>query len=218
MLFRSTHTGGVSGPTEQFAAGVPDLAALLGATVACDNPRGEFLPSNGGYAVLGQLVADVTGIAYPDAVARLVLAPLGMRGSGFPTSWPDVDAITGYRLTDDGTFQSAPAQVSTMPAAGGMWTTAADLVRFGIGWAALLPGDLAAEAVRPQVPQPATGTAVGLGWLINTDKGVCGHSGAGPGAAMSLINGLATGTTTVVGTNRLMPIEPINARLARPIA
>jgi hypothetical protein len=42
--------------------------------------------------------------------------------------------------------------------------------------------------------------------------------GTGPGAATSLIIRLSTGTTTVAGTNRLAPIEPINARLSRPIA
>jgi CubicO group peptidase (beta-lactamase class C family) len=113
-----THTGGVASPREQFADVVPDdQASLLGHTVPCDNQRGTFAASNGGYAVLGQLIADITGTAYPDAAARLVLQPLGMTSSWFPATWPDTDAITGYHLTGNGTFEREPAQVCTMPAA-----------------------------------------------------------------------------------------------------
>ena len=79
-----------------------------------------------------------------------------------------------------------------------------------------MPEDLGQEALRPQVRQPA-GADVGLGWLIHQDKDVYGHPGAGPGAAASLLIRLSTGTTTVAWTNRLVPIEPVNARLIRPI-
>jgi CubicO group peptidase (beta-lactamase class C family) len=213
-----THTGGVSSPTVQFADGVPDPVALLGPTVACDNRRGTVVPGNGGYAVLGQLIADVTASAYPDATAALVLEPLGMTASWFPSTWPGTDAVTGYRLADDGRFERAPAQVSTMPAAGGLWTTAGDLVRFGLGWTSLLSGELGREALRPQAAQPSAGAAVGLGWLVNGAKDVHGHAGAGPGAATSLIIRPGAGITTVACTNRMVPIEPVNARLVRPIA
>jgi CubicO group peptidase (beta-lactamase class C family) len=216
-----THTGGVTSPAEQFADRVPDVVALLGPTVTCDGPRGTFAPSNAGYAMLGQLIADVTGSPYREAASRLVLEPLGMTASWFPTSWPgaetDSDPVSGYLLTDQGTFDAAPAQVSTMPAAGGLWTTAGDLVRFGRSWSSVLPAELAREALRPQAAPSTPGTGLGLGWVINPGKGVCGHSGAGPGAAASLIVRLDTGAVTVACTNRLVPVEPVNARLARPI-
>lgn len=214
-----THTGGVTGPREQFTDRVPDdLVSLLGATVPCDDRRGTVVASNAGYAVLGQLIADLTGDRYADAVGRLVLRPLGMDDSGFPRSRPDIDAIAGYRLKDDGAFERAPAQMCTMPAAGGLWTTAADLVRFGLGWSSLLPAELGREALRPQAAQRAPGASVGLGWLINSSKDVYGHPGGGPGAATSLIARCDSGVVTVACTNRLVPIEPVNARLVRPVA
>ncbi|GIH18535.1 serine hydrolase domain-containing protein [Rugosimonospora africana] len=212
-----THTGGVSGPAGQYADEVPDPLALLGATVPCDNRRGCLVPGNVGYAVLGQLIADITGVPYPEAATRLVLEPLGMSGSGFPASWPRAAAVTGHSLTEDGVFVRAPGQVCTMPAAGGLWSTAADLVRFGLTWASLLPGELAREALRPQVAQPS-GASVGLGWLVNGTKNRYGHPGAGPGAAASLIVLPETGAATAACTNRLVPVEPVNARLARPAA
>jgi CubicO group peptidase (beta-lactamase class C family) len=213
-----THTAGVASPGEMFADRVPDLVTLVSPVVAAAGPRGTFSYSNGGYALLGQLIADVTGGTYPEVAARMVLGPLGMSGSWFPARWPDTGAVTGYHLAGDGSFETAPARICTVPAAGGLWTNAADLVRFGLPWASLLPAGLAREALRPQVDRDATGARMGLGWLLNEPKGVGGHAGEGPGAAASLIIRLGTGQPSVALANRLVPIEPVNARLVRSIA
>ena len=93
-----THTAGVQNPGEMFADHVPDLVTLVGPVVASAGPRGTFSYSNGGYGLLGQLIADVTGGTYPEAATRMVLGPLGMSGSWFPASWPDAGAVTGYHL------------------------------------------------------------------------------------------------------------------------
>ncbi|GAA5187389.1 hypothetical protein GCM10023322_35650 [Rugosimonospora acidiphila] len=209
-----THTGGVVSPDERFADAIIDPVAPLGHTVSCDNRRGSLVPSDGGYAVLGQLIADVTGAPYPEAAAALVLEPTGMVGSWFPVRWPENDAIGGHLLSGDGSFVGAPRQVCTLPAAGGLWSTAPDLVRFGLAWSSLLPDELVREALRPQVAQPS-GASVGLGWLINEAKDLYGHPGTGPGAAASLTIRLGTGAVTAVCTNRQVPIEPVNARLIR---
>ena len=49
--------------------------------------------------VLGQLIADVTGMPYANAVGRLVLGPLGMRDSRFPEDGASFgrDASPGIR-------------------------------------------------------------------------------------------------------------------------
>jgi CubicO group peptidase (beta-lactamase class C family) len=177
-----------------------------------------FAYSHGGYAALGQLIADVTGSPYPDAVAQLVTGPAGMTSSSFPERWPGTAAVTGYRLADNGRFETAPAEICTLPAAGGLWATAADLVQFGRTWRSLLPGELAREALRPHAAQDTGGAAqMGLGWLVNPAKDVGGHTGGGPGAAASLIVRLSSGQVGLAMANRLVPIEPINARLIRPI-
>ncbi len=212
-----SHTGGVDSPGELFAARIPDLAEVTGPVLACTGPRGTFRYSNGGYAALGQLISDVTGRPYPEAAARLVLEPLGMISSSFPGRWPGRDAVTGYRLAEDGSFQPTPAQVCVIPAAGGLWSTAADLVRFGRGWGGLLPGGLAREALRPHADREPAGAQIGLGWLLHRPKDLCGHAGGGPGASASLLSRLSDGQTSVALANRLVPIEPVNARLVRPV-
>lgn len=211
------HTAGVANPGEMFADRVPDLVTLVGPVVASAGPRGTFSYSNGGYALLGQLIADVTAVTYPEAATRMVLGPLGMSGSWFPAGWADAGAVSGYHLAGDGSFEAVPARICTVPAAGGLWTTAADLVRFGLSWASLLPAGLAREALRPQADRDSTGARMGLGWLLNEPKDVGGHAGGGPGAAASLIIRLSTGQPSVALANRLVPIEPVNARLVRPV-
>jgi hypothetical protein len=149
-----SHTGGVDSPAELFAGRVPTLVSLTGPVVACSGPRGPFAYSNGGYAMLGQLIADVTGTPYPDAAAALVLGPLGMASSSFPASWPEAGAVTGYRVAGDGTFEPAPAEVSTLPAACGRpprtWCASASAGR---------PCCPASSPARPPRPTPRSGPA-----------------------------------------------------------
>ena len=82
----------------------------------------------------------------------------------------------------------------------------------------MLPAELAREALRPHAARDSTGAQIGLGWLLNQPKDVCGHAGGGRGAASSLIVQLSSGQPSVAMTNRLVPIEPVNVRLIRPIA
>jgi CubicO group peptidase (beta-lactamase class C family) len=210
----------VDRPVPAFAETARDLIDLTGPVLACSGTRGTFGPGGGGYATLGQLIADVTGWSYPDAAARLVLGPLGMSGSWFPARWPEAgpDAVTGYEVADDGSFRPAPREVAALPAVQGLWATAGDLVRFGTGWWSLLPSELAREALRPQVRRgDLSAVAVGLGWFINESLGVAGSPGAYRGGSASLVMRLDGGQVHVAMTNRHIPIEPVNGRVIRAI-
>jgi len=219
-----SHTGGVvDDPVNQypFGATITDLVSLVGPVMAGPGPRGTVRHSNVGYAVLGQVIADVTGAPYQDTAESLVLRPLGMTGSSFPDSWPERNAVTGYRLDDDGRFEPVPAQVCVIPAMGGLWTTATDLARFGAAWGSLLPADLAAEALRPQGPPGDSGLRFGFGWPLYPGRNLSGLVGGGPpGTVASLLVVPGTGRASVAMTNRLVPtaIEQVNARLLRPDA
>lgn len=209
-----THTSGVDGSATPFAERAGDLATLFGPVMSGNGERGTARVTDGGYGALGQMIADVTGQAYPDAVGRLVLEPLGMSGSWFPDRWPDrrpgngMNAITGYDLTD-GSFARAPERVGAVQAAAGLWATATDLVRFGLGWSALLPAELAAEALRPQVSLLPSPNHCGLGWMISSTRGVGGMTGRGPGFNASLFVGLDRGEVNIALTNRRVMIESV---------
>lgn len=214
-------------PAELMASTVPDLATLLGPVVACDGQRGVFRPSNTGVGVLGQIIEDITGTPYADAVAELVLAPLGMRASVFPGSTADIpaDAVGGYAVNRDVLSPVATA-LYTIQAAGGMWSTTADIARLGAGWASLLPAGLAREAVTPQLPapedgQPPGGILPGLGWLLEVggDRAAiqtAAIGGALPGANTLLVVRVRDNRALAILASRMMPLTDID-RQARSL-
>jgi len=214
-----SHTAGVDNPnpTEMYADTVPDLRELFGPVVTCSGPRGTLHPSNGGLAVAGQLVADVTGMPYADAAAQLVLEPLKLSESAFPDRPPDITtrAVTSYQLTLEGRFEPIPAQIPTLQAVAGLWSTGADLVRLGLGWSSLLPEALAHEALTPQTDPAAGDPRAGLGWLIAPRGDVAFHAGAGPEATATLTTRIRDHRIHLVQTSRLIPVNSIETRLLR---
>jgi CubicO group peptidase (beta-lactamase class C family) len=211
------HTAGVSDPPVLHVPARPALEDVTGPVIACDGRRGACRPSYAGYGALGAIIEQCTGSAYPDAAARLVLAPLGLSRSWFPGRWPEAadtgdgaPPVTGYDVSPAGTFTPAAPTVCVFPAGGGLWTTAADLVQLGLRWRSLLPPPLAAQAVRPHATVPS-GIAAGLGWMVNQRAGLVGLAGDGPGGAASLLVRAGGRAALVAITNRQVPVEPVNA-------
>ena len=218
-----THSDGLAdlGLPKWFAETVPGLAELTGPVLASSGTRGIVAGGLSGYAALGALTADVTGSPYPQAAARLVLDPLGMTGSSFPERWPAADerAVGCHMLDTAGSFVPGPAKVATVPAAYGLWTTAADLVRFGLGWSTLLPAPLAEEAMRPLArPHAGSEGAFGLGWAIAKSRGVAAATGVAHGAAASLAVKLDSGKVHVALWNRGIPIGEVTGRVLDALA
>jgi CubicO group peptidase (beta-lactamase class C family) len=212
-----SHTSGVGSPAELYGDSVRDLVALTGPVVPCPGPRGTFQPSNGSYAVLGQLIADVIRTSFADAVSHLVLDPLGMRDSRFPARPADIGAgaVTGYTVTPDGAFASFQDQILTVQAVGGLWSTGADLVRLGVGWSSLLPAALTREALTMQSQPRTGGYGAGLGWLLRGRGDIAEHGGLGLDSAASLILRVRDHRTHVVLTNRSMPLGSLDDLLQR---
>jgi len=209
------HAAGMTDPAVLLAPAVSALSTVTGPVIACTGKRGAFSYANAGYAALGEVIAERTGLAYPDAVSRLVLHPLGMSQSWFPQAWPagpepaGHTPVTGYDVAADETFTPAAGQVSVFPAAAGLWTTAADLARFGLGWPSLVPRSLAAQALRSHARQP-NGIGVGLGWAVDETAGLAGVAGEGPGAGASLLVSTDGRHACAALTNRQLLVEPVN--------
>ncbi|MFC1419607.1 serine hydrolase [Streptacidiphilus cavernicola] len=167
-------------------------------------------------AVLGRLIADASGVRYPEAVTRLVLEPLGMSSTSFARS--SVETVTGYGPGVDGRLVPVQGQGQDQPTAavGGLWTTAFDLVRFGVGWRTLLPEELAREALTPHTTLPG-GSALGLGWRLDPTGEIAGLAGSLPGASASLVLRLRDRRVHVALSNRDVPVEPVNGRVLRAL-
>jgi hypothetical protein len=59
---------------------------------------------------------------------------------------------------------------------------------------------------------------MGLGWPVYPARNLAGIAGGGPGAGTSLLVVPPSGQVSVAMTSRFVPLEPVNARLLRPVA
>jgi CubicO group peptidase (beta-lactamase class C family) len=138
------HTGGFGDSPSQIykPSTIPTLLQLLNGESPATNfpvqakmrPGSTFDYSNNGYLVLELLVEDVTGKPFEEAMRVLVLSPLGMTQSTFE------QPLSEQRAQDAASAFGPRQKVGMDPrqfvvpnlAAGGLWSTAADLAKLAI--------------------------------------------------------------------------------------
>jgi CubicO group peptidase (beta-lactamase class C family) len=109
-----------------------DFSALLAQGVPMTRAPGSgYEYSNLGYALLGRIIANVTGQPFAQMIDETLLTPLAMRSSGFePNGIPAERAATGYRW-EDGRWQDEPVLGhGAFSAMGGLLTNAEDYARW----------------------------------------------------------------------------------------
>src|SRR5579864_676587 len=122
-----SHTAGATvHGFEDYAVGkqVPTLVQVLNgespansAPVTIDfAPGSQFRYAGGNYAIIQQILIDVTGESFPDLMRELVLQPL---------------VVTPY--DKDGNAIEGGPRTSPVMAVGGLWTTPSDLALFALG-------------------------------------------------------------------------------------
>lgn len=170
------------------ARGQADAVTSLNATTLVARPGSVTKYSNAGIAVVGEVVARVTGQPFATAVARLVLDPLAMRASGF--AQPRTAPVAYAQMASfDGGRWAAPSWDLGTPAAGSLYTDVGDLGRFAAavlnrgaigGGGRLLSAASLAEMWREQYAPAAGARRFGLGFALGTLDGerTVGHGGA----------------------------------------
>lgn len=178
-----------------------ELDTVLAGGLLFDTVPGTgFAYSNLGYALLGRVVAVVTGASYTAAATHRVLAPLGLHETVFSAEDAEGFVVTGVRpyagsweplpMTGPGAFSSI----------GGLFSTVADLARWGGYLASAFsdhpaPGPVSAadrrlmqQAMRVVppvvVPSSTRPTAYGFGLFVEQDDRhgpIASHSGGYPG-------------------------------------
>jgi len=176
---------------QQFT-GPADFLDLIARQPRVGEPGKQWNYSNAGYVLLGRIVETVSHERYADYVGRHVFAPAGMGASGFDA----LDEVTpglavGYYR--DGPFSSTwKSDWMKIPftgdAAGGAYSTNADLLRFA---QALREGRLVRPATLAKmfdagVPAGPGSYAAGFGDRVSHERHIRGHAGGIEGTDANL--------------------------------
>lgn len=189
----------------------PDFAGLA-AAVAGDAGRlpagARFHYSNLGFALLGEVVARVSGRSWAEQLQQRLLDPLELSRTSLQPRHP---AAAGWAVHPhaDVLLPEPTPDTAAMAPAGQLWSTAADLGR----WARFLGGDtggVLAPDTLEEMRHPASvddgarwTTAMGLGLQLRRVDGraLAGHLGSMPGFLAALWTEPATGDAAVALAN-----------------
>jgi CubicO group peptidase (beta-lactamase class C family) len=217
----ASHTAGLPRTLRPPPSSPEELFRRLHEVRAIADPGRRVSYSNLGVAVLGQALAKIAGEPYDRYVADHILAPLGMESSSFdPSTLPSSRLATGYTAVElgaDGAIlarSAPPSSRASMAPAGGLYTTALDLLRFAaLQWGGTPSANsvLAAQSVREmQRPIASAGgpASAGIGWFIRDLAGqtMLMHNGSVDGFRADL---------RVVPSSRLAVAVLYNQRLPR---
>jgi len=198
----------------------PNLAALLDGSTLAHPPQRRHHYSNLAYALLGAVVAQVTGQDWAQQFEQSLRRPLGLHRT---TYLPQEPFVRGYVVHPwHGTLREEPRYDSrAMAPAGQLWSTLPDLARWAAFLAApdpavLAPATVAEMCVPVTISDPeswTTGYGLGLALWRSGDRVYVGHTGSMPGylAVLAVHRGSGTGVVAFanaytlhgIGMNRL---------------
>lgn len=205
---------------------VPALADYYAGGLRIDvEPGTKWAYSNHGFATLGQVIQDVSGLPLDTYLRERVFAPLGMDSSDIARSQRVRSRLaTGYELRGRGLLPVTDRE--NVPAgAGSVYSTTTDMARYvaallrggaGEHGTVLRPATLA-EMFGPHYQPDPRIPGMGLGFFRGEAGGrqVVGHEGIWTGfhAAMLLVPGDDIGVVVLTNTG---PFSPLAAAL--PVA
>src|SRR5262245_40125279 len=134
-----THTSGLPNYTA-----LPDFATTMGTKVTPEQivakfrdrpldfePGSKMLYSNSGYIVLGLIIEKVSGESYASFLQKNLFDPIGMHDSGYDSSSAiSPRRASGYTRGPDGPLNAAFLDMSIPYAAGALYSTTEDLLRW----------------------------------------------------------------------------------------
>jgi D-alanyl-D-alanine carboxypeptidase len=170
-----------------------DLVALAMQHPPYFPPGAGMAYSNTNYVLLGMIIERVTGRSWAEEVNARIIAPLGLRHTSTPGTYPYIkgphaegySAFGGPELVD-----ATVVNPTVADAAGSMISTTRDLGRFYralVGGRLLAPAQLAQMQDTVPVAQldaiwPGAGYGLGLAWFpLPCGGGYYGHPGDVPG-------------------------------------
>src|SRR5208283_2240320 len=175
-------------------------------------PGSKFLYSPGGYAIVTVLLEDVEKKPFATILQDTVFKTLGMNSSTFEQPLPDHLLTRATTEHKDGRPLEGKRRYFPGLAAGGLWTTPADLAQFAIElmlcWSGKSQKILSSASVKEMLTcqvghydEKAGGQALGF-WVQSQGKGfVLGHKGGTYGSSCQLVGFPAVGQGAVIMAN-----------------
>lgn len=164
------------------------------------SPGSASLPSNSNYFLLGAVIEKVSGQPYATYVRDRILEPAQMTSTTFGDAWESGEQAIGNVWNDDEQLDPPdPIDMSTFGAAGGLVSTAPDLVKWD---RALRSGVvLSPESVDRMTTPDEDG--FGLGWVVSRAYGqdLVSFPGAIDGYSGAMLRFLDDETTVIVLAN-----------------
>ena len=117
---------------QQLSASNDDMARMMKAGIPFSTAPGtNYEYSNFGFAILGRIVANVSGMPYPRYITERVLKPLGMRVTTLEAATVSPGRLAhGYRRQDDRWLEEKQLPDGAFGSMGGMLTSISDLGRW----------------------------------------------------------------------------------------
>ncbi len=144
-------------------------------------PGAEMRYSNSGYVLLGHLIEVVTGTSYEEFVRSNIFEPLGMDDSGYDFNSQIIsNRAAGYSPGPDGPVNARFMHMSGPHAAGGLYSTSGDLLKWNLG---LFGRELLSEGSLDRMVTPNLNDyAFGVIVMEDSDgRTVIQHGGGVPG-------------------------------------
>jgi len=133
-------------------------------------PGSQFRYAGGNYAIIQQILTDVTGEPFPELMQGLILQPLHMVHSTFQQPIPEkLRPLVGIPYDKDGNAIAGGPHTSPMTAVAGLWTTPSDLALFALAIQDALagkPGAIVSPSTAHEMLRPVLGNYA-LGFVID---------------------------------------------------
>ncbi len=203
-----THTSGIPNYTalSDFASEMRVSETPLEIIAHVRNKPLDFAPgtkwnySNSGYVVLGYVIEKVSDEPYAQFVQQNIFGPLGMKDSGYDSNTRVIEhRAAGYTPGPGGLLNAAYIDMSVPFAAGGLYSTTRDLLRWE---QALFGGRPLSRASLEEMTQPfKQDYAFGLEVRADGGQRVIEHSGGINGFSTDLVYYPQSRTTVAVLAN-----------------
>jgi CubicO group peptidase (beta-lactamase class C family) len=221
-----SHTSGMGDQWSTPKRPVPGLTGALGTVAAIAyapllfEPGAQWSYSNEGYNVLAAVIEEITGSTFKDYIRKEILSRAGMTETVLEGGSDDIipHRAVGYRPDENDLIGAGPLRANwsfivgaSAGGAGGGYSTAADLARFG---RALREGKLISPALRDSMwtgrwPIPGyDGEKYGWGSFVLEagEHRIVGHGGGGTGSGIDTgFRQFTDGSYTIVVLTNMEP-------------